>query len=144
AARKGARHFPGLGTFPASPERCQAPFRPCSTPPAVLLWCAMSSRRWPYFLLLLTFLLWSSSFVAARVLVGEQVPAGQRLGPVDFVIARFLPVALVTWPWLLVSRSRRAEVRRLLRAHGPTVVVLGLLSVWTYNLPFAAGQHLVP
>lgn len=106
---------------------------------------AVSPRRWPYFLLLLlTFLIWSNSFVAARVLVGEQVPAAERLGPLDFVIARFLPVALVTWPWLLASRRRRAEVRRVLAMAWPLVLVLGALSVWTYNLPFAAGQHLVP
>jgi drug/metabolite transporter (DMT)-like permease len=105
----------------------------------------VSERRWPfYLLLLLTFVIWSNSFVAARVLVGEQVPAGERLGPLSFVIARFLPVALVTWPWLLLSPTRRVEVRRLLARHWPRVLALGLLSVWTYNLPFAAGQHLVP
>ena len=103
------------------------------------------TSRWPYFLLLLlTFLIWSNSFVAARVLVGEQVPAAERLGPLDFVVARFLPVALVTWPWLLSGRRRRAEVARVLRLHAPLIVVLGLLSVWTYNLAFGAGQHLVP
>jgi drug/metabolite transporter (DMT)-like permease len=105
----------------------------------------VSTSRWPFFLLLLlTFLIWSNSFVAARVLVGEQVPAVERLGPLDFVIARFLPVALVTWPWLLLSPARRREVRRVLSQHWPLVLVLGALSVWTYNLPFAAGQHLVP
>jgi drug/metabolite transporter (DMT)-like permease len=102
-------------------------------------------RRWPfYLLLLLTFVIWSNSFLAARLLVGEEVPAGERLGPLAFVVARFLPVLLVTWPWLLLSRRRRDEMRRLLREHGGLVVVLGLLSIWTYNLPFAFGQRLVP
>jgi drug/metabolite transporter (DMT)-like permease len=102
-------------------------------------------RRWPfYLLLLLTFVIWSNSFLAARLLVGEEVPAGERLGPLDFVVARFLPVLLVTWPWLLATRDRRREVARLLREHAPLVVLLGLLSVWAYNLPFAFGQRLVP
>jgi drug/metabolite transporter (DMT)-like permease len=104
-----------------------------------------STRRWPaYLLLIFLFVVWSNSFVAARVLVGEQVPADQRLEPLPFVVARFLPVALVTWPWLLLSRRRRGEVVRLLREHGPLIVVLGVISVWVYNLPFAAGQRLVP
>lgn len=102
-------------------------------------------RRWPAFLILvLTFLIWSNSFLATRLLVGEQVPAAQRLGPLPFVLARFLPVLLVTWPWLLATRARRAEVAKLLGQHGPLVAVLGLLSIWTYNLPFAFGQRLVP
>ena len=102
-------------------------------------------RRWPAFLLLVAlFVVWSNSFVAARVLVGEQVPADQRLDPLPFVVVRFLPVALVTWPWLLLSRRRRGELARLLREHGPLVALLGLISVWVYNLPFAAGQRLVP
>ncbi len=103
------------------------------------------TRRWPaYLVLLLAFVIWSNSFLAARLLVGEQVPPEQRLEPVPFVIARFLPVLLVTWPWLLATRRRRGEVARLLRQHGLTVTVMGLLSIWTYNLPFAFGQRLVP
>jgi drug/metabolite transporter (DMT)-like permease len=101
--------------------------------------------RWPAYLILLgTFLLWSNSFVAARLLVGEQVPAAERLDPLAFVAARFLPVLFVTWPWLLSSRRRRGEVARLLREHGGLILLLGALSIWTYNLPFAFGQKLVP
>jgi drug/metabolite transporter (DMT)-like permease len=101
--------------------------------------------RWPAYLILLgTFLLWSNSFLAARLLVGEQVPAAERLDPLAFVVARFLSVLFVTWTSLLLSRARRAEVTRLLRAHWGTVVLLGALSIWTYNLPFAFGQRLVP
>ena len=101
--------------------------------------------RWPAYLILLgTFLLWSNSFLAARLLVGEQVPAAERLDPLAFVVARFLPVLLVTWPWLLLSPARRLEVTRLLREHGGMVLLLAALSIWTYNLPFAFGQRLVP
>jgi len=101
--------------------------------------------RWPAYLVLLgTFVIWSNSFLAARLLVGEQVPAAERLDPLSFVVARFLPVLLVTWPWLLATRARRGEVRRLLREHGGMVLLLGAFSIWTYNLPFAFGQRLVP
>lgn len=101
--------------------------------------------RWPAYLILLgTFLLWSNSFLAARLLVGEQAPAAERLDPLAFVVARFLPVLFVTWPWLLASRRRRGEVARLLREHGGLILLLGALSMWTYNLPFAFGQKLVP
>jgi drug/metabolite transporter (DMT)-like permease len=103
------------------------------------------SPRWSAYLVLLgTFLLWSNSFLAARLLVGEQVPEAQRLDPLAFVVARFLPVLFVTWPWLLASRARREEVRRLLREHGGMILLLGAFSIWTYNLPFAFGQRLVP
>src|SRR3954447_17764778 len=73
-----------------------------------------------YLVLVLTFLLWSNSFLAARLLVGEEVPLDQRLGPLAFVVARFLPALLVTAPWLLMTRERRAESMRLLRGHGGT------------------------
>jgi len=101
--------------------------------------------RWPAYLILLgTFLVWSNSFVAARLLVGEQVPAAERLDPLAFVAARFLPVLFVTWPWLFATRRRRGEVAALLREHGGVILLLGALSIWTYNLPFAFGQKLVP
>src|SRR5262249_11350709 len=87
---------------------------------------------------------WSNSFLAARLLVGEQVPAAERLDPLAFVIARFLPVLVVTWGWLLSSRQRRAEVGALVREHGGLLLALAVLSIWTYNLPFAFGQRLVP
>jgi len=46
--------------------------------------------RWPAYLILLgTFLVWSNSFVAARLLVGEQVPAAERLDPLAFVAASY-------------------------------------------------------
>jgi drug/metabolite transporter (DMT)-like permease len=99
--------------------------------------------RSAYLVLLLCFLLWSNSFLAAHLLVGEDVPADQRLGPLAFVVARFLPVLLVTLPWLLATRARRDEARRLLRGHGWVVVLMALLSIWAYNLAFAFGQHLV-
>jgi drug/metabolite transporter (DMT)-like permease len=103
-----------------------------------------SARTTAYLVLVLTFLIWSNSFLATRLLVGEQVPAHERLDPLSFVVARMLPVLAVTTSWLLASRRRRSEAARLLREHGPLIAVLGLLCVWLYNLPFAFGQRLVP
>jgi drug/metabolite transporter (DMT)-like permease len=104
----------------------------------------VSSRRPAYLVLLLTFVIWSNSFLAARLLVGEEVPPAQRLDPLAFVVARFLPVLFVTWAWLLSSTERRRAVVRLLRRHGLLLVAMAALSIWTYNLPFAFGQRLVP
>ncbi|HVS01455.1 MAG TPA: DMT family transporter [Thermoanaerobaculia bacterium] len=105
----------------------------------------MAERRWPWFAVLFaTFLLWSNSFIAARILVGEEAPEALRVGPLGFVVVRFAPVALVCWAWLLLLPAARREAAWLLRHHGPLVVVLAALNVWGYNLPFAAGQHLVP
>ena len=40
------------------------------------------SRRWPfYLLLLLTFVIWSNSFLAARLLVGESVRRAAEVRP---------------------------------------------------------------
>ena len=102
------------------------------------------SKRTAYLVLLLCFVIWSNSFLAARLLVGEQVPAAERLDPLAFVVARFLPVLVVTWGWLLSSRERRAQVVALLREHLGLLIALAVLSIWTYNLPFAFGQRLVP
>ena len=100
--------------------------------------------RWPAFLLLLVvFLLWANSFIAARVLVSEEVPAAERLGPVAFVLMRFAPVGLFCLAWFaLLGRERRAAVE-LLRRHGWTILVLAAVNVWGYNLAFGFGHHRV-
>lgn len=102
-------------------------------------------RRWPYFgLLVLTFLIWSNSFIAVRALVGDEVPQAERLGAVQFVLVRFAPVAVFCIAWtLLVPRARR-EALALLRGHWPLVLAVAALNTWGYNLAFAQGHSLVP
>lgn len=101
--------------------------------------------RWPaYLLLLLVFLIWSNSFIAARALVGDDVAAPERLAPVEFVTVRFLPVAIWCGLWFLLLPAARREAARLLRAHPVLVAALGLLNVWGYNLAFGEGHHRVP
>lgn len=102
------------------------------------------SRFPAYLALVAAFLLWSNSFIAARLLVGEEVPDAQRLEPFGFVVARFVPVALFCGLWFLLRRSSRREASRALREAWPLVLLLAFVNVWGYNLAFAAGQHLVP
>jgi len=99
--------------------------------------------RLAYLLLVITFLLWSNSFVAARYLVGDDVPAAERLGPYHFVLARFVPVGLFCLLYFLVSAPARQAARRMLSEQPLLVVTLGLINVWIYNLAFGEGQHLV-
>lgn len=76
--------------------------------------------------------------------MGEQVPALERLGPVEFVAARFVPVALFCLAWFFFLPTERLEARKILAERGALVLGLGLLNVWGYNLAFAAGHHRVP
>lgn len=102
-----------------------------------------SQSRLAYLLLVVTFLLWSNSFVAARYLVGDDVPAGEQLGPYHFVLARFAPVGLFCLLYFVFSAAARREALRLLAERPGLIVVMGLLNVWLYNLAFGYGQHLV-
>lgn len=104
---------------------------------------ADSQSRLAYLLLVITFLLWSNSFVAARYLVGDDVPAAERLGPYHFVLARFAPVGLFCLLYFALSATARQEARRLFAERPGLVLWLGLLNVWIYNLAFGEGQHLV-
>lgn len=97
-----------------------------------------------YLLLVLTFLMWSNSFVAARLLVGDDVPAAERIGAFDFVIARFALVGLACCALLLFSSELRRQVIAIARARPGMVTLLGALNVWVYNLAFGKGQHRVP
>ena len=103
-----------------------------------------SQNRLAYLLLVITFLIWSNSFVAARYLVGDDVPDAERLVPYQFVIARFAPVGLFCLLYFAFSATARTEARRLLRERPGLIALLGLLNVWAYNLAFGEGQHLVP
>ncbi len=101
-------------------------------------------RRWPaYLILVIVFVLWANSFIAVRLLVGEEVPAAQRLDAVDFVTVRFAPVALFCCLWFLAFRRERREALDLLRHHGFGVVALAFFNVWGYNLAFGAGHQRV-
>jgi drug/metabolite transporter (DMT)-like permease len=103
-----------------------------------------ASRAPAFLLLVFVFLIWSNSFIAVRVLVGEDVPAAERLGPVEFVEARFVPVALWALLWFALLPGARREARLLLARHPLLVPIFGLLTVWGYNLAFGEGHRRVP
>jgi drug/metabolite transporter (DMT)-like permease len=105
---------------------------------------AHPGRLWlPYLLLVVCFVIWSNSFSAARALVGDDVPAAERLDPREFVVVRFAPVALCCLAWFAALPRARREARAVLAAHPALVPVLGLAAVWAYNLAFGAGQERV-
>lgn len=97
-----------------------------------------------FLILLVVFVIWANSFIAVRALVGEGVPVAERLGPLEFVEARFAPVAAFCLLWFAFQPAARREAREVLARHAPLTVLLGLLAVWGYNLAFAAGHHRVP
>lgn len=99
--------------------------------------------RSPYLLLVLCFVIWSNSFTATRALVGDVVPAGERLAAREFVEARFVPVALFCLGWFAALPRARREAQAILAAHPVLVPALGLLAVWGYNLAFGTGHQRV-
>ncbi|MCH9649219.1 MAG: DMT family transporter [Deltaproteobacteria bacterium] len=101
-------------------------------------------RRWPAFLILLVvFVFWANSFIAVRLLVGEDVPSAERLSALEFVEARFAPVAVFCLLWFALIPSARREARLLLRRHGVLLLLLAAFNVWGYNLAFGAGHERV-
>lgn len=102
-------------------------------------------RPWVAHALLWTvFVIWSHSFLAVRALVGEDVADAARLSPFELVLARFSPVGLFCLVWMLARPGDRREAWALLRHYPVLLPVMAALSVWTYNLAFAAGHHKVP
>lgn len=98
----------------------------------------MSSRRPSdaliFALLLLTFLIWSNTFLA----IGELRKA---VSAMDLVLLRFLPVGLISMGIVLV-RYRR-ESMEILRAHPLRVLTSGGLVVIAYNLSLNGGMGYV-
>lgn len=79
-----------------------------------------------------------------RALVGDFVPPGERLDPLELVVVRFLPVALCCLAWFALLPGARQAARGILMERPGLVLLLGLLNVWGYNLAFGAGHQRVP
>ena len=79
-----------------------------------------------YFVLVVTLLIWSGSFLAARW-------ARESLSVSEALAARFVPVLLCS---LLLIAWRWKSVRRLPRAAWGKIAWMGILSVPVYNLFF--------
>ena len=87
-----------------------------------------------FLLLILTFLIWSNSFIAIKVLL-------VRLSAFDLLRLRFIPVAVISWS--LVFLFYRKEAWRIVRAHPFRITLGGLLMVISYNLFLNSGMKYV-
>ena len=85
-------------------------------------------------LLILTFLIWSNSFIAIKVLI-------DRMRPFDLVKLRFIPVGLISL--LLILLFYRTQAKAILKEHPWRVIWSGLLSVTIYNLFLNSGMRYV-
>ena len=85
-------------------------------------------------LLILTFLIWSNSFIAIKVLLA-------RMSAFDLLRLRFLPVGVISMG--LVLLFYRAEAWLILRAHPVRVAMGGLLMVISYNFLLNSGMRYV-
>ena len=89
---------------------------------------------WIFALLLLTFLIWSNSFIAIKLLLA-------RMSAFDLLRLRFIPVGVISA--LLVLSFYRAEAWKILRAHPLRVTLGGFLTVISYNLFLNSGMRYV-
>ncbi|MDD3642544.1 MAG: DMT family transporter [Candidatus Krumholzibacteria bacterium] len=77
-------------------------------------------------LMVLLFIIWANAFTAIK-------QCREMLPPMELVLARFLPVALLALAWLLSSRRRLGEAREALRAAPLRLAAMGLTGVAGYN-----------
>ncbi|TFG74557.1 MAG: DMT family transporter, partial [Chrysiogenales bacterium] len=93
-----------------------------------------SSNFWIFALLILTFLIWSNSFIAIKVLLA-------RMSAFDLLRLRFIPVAIISWGLMVLFF--RAEAWQIVKAHPIRVTLGGLLMVISYNLFLNSGMKYV-
>ncbi|HSQ35667.1 MAG TPA: DMT family transporter [Candidatus Binatia bacterium] len=87
-----------------------------------------------FLLLILTFLIWSNSFIAIKVLLA-------KMNAFDLLRLRFIPVAVISWGLILLFC--RAEAWWIVKAHPLRVALGGLLMVISYNLFLNSGMRYV-
>ncbi|WP_286819287.1 DMT family transporter [Desulfobacter sp. UBA2225] len=85
-------------------------------------------------LLILTFLIWSNSFIAIKLLLA-------RMTAFDLLRLRFIPVAVISLG--LIALFYRDEARAIWKAHPWRVTLGGLLMVISYNLMLNSGMRYV-
>jgi drug/metabolite transporter (DMT)-like permease len=84
--------------------------------------------------LILTFLIWSNSFIAIKVLLA-------RMSAFDLLRLRFIPVAVISIA--LIALFCRAEAWEIIKAHPVRVALGGLLMVISYNIMLNSGMRYV-
>jgi drug/metabolite transporter (DMT)-like permease len=87
-----------------------------------------------FLLMILTFLIWSNSFIAIKVLLA-------RMDAFGLLRLRFIPVAVISAG--IVMLFYRREAWQIVKAHPLRVVVGGLLMVVSYNLFLNSGMRYV-
>jgi drug/metabolite transporter (DMT)-like permease len=87
-----------------------------------------------FLLLIVTFLIWSNSFIAIKVLLA-------RMNAFDLLRLRFIPVAVISWG--LIILFYRKEAWQIVKAHPVRVTLGGLLMVISYNLFLNSGMKYV-
>jgi len=93
------------------------------------------SRNFRIFaLLILTFLIWSNSFIAIKLLLA-------RMNAFDLLRLRFIPVGVISLG--LVLLFYRGQARQILKEHPFRVAGSGLLTVISYNLLLNSGMRYV-
>ncbi len=93
-----------------------------------------SRNFWIFALLILTFLIWSNSFIAIKLLLA-------RLSAFDLLRLRFIPVGVISLGLILLFF--RGEAQRIVKKHTVRVTLGGLLMVISYNLFLNSGMRYV-
>jgi len=87
-----------------------------------------------FLLLILTFLIWSNSFIAIKVLLA-------RMNAFDLLRLRFIPVGVISLS--LIMLFFRAEAWQIVKAHPVRVALGGFFMVISYNLFLNSGMKYV-
>lgn len=87
-----------------------------------------------FLLLILTFLIWSNSFIAIKVLLA-------RMSAFDLLRLRFIPVGVISL--ILIMVFFRKEAWQIVKTHPVRVTLGGLLMVISYNLFLNSGMRYV-
>jgi len=93
-------------------------------------WLAGGPALWPA-LLVLVALIWGNSFIAVKHIVGY-------VSPLELVVVRFVPVALIFAGLLLPLRGR--QVLAMIRSDGWRLAFLGLTGAVLYNIFLGWGE----
>jgi drug/metabolite transporter (DMT)-like permease len=87
-----------------------------------------------FLLMILTFLIWSNSFIAIKVLLA-------KMDAFDLLRLRFIPVAVISTG--IVMAFYRGPARQIIKAHPVRITLGGLLMVISYNLFLNSGMKYV-
>jgi drug/metabolite transporter (DMT)-like permease len=87
-----------------------------------------------FLLLILTFLIWSNSFIAIKMLLA-------RMNAFDLLRLRFIPVGVISL--VLIVAFFRTESWQIVKAHPVRVSLGGLLMVISYNFLLNSGMRYV-